>query len=161
MVLMMICGKELWVPLDREIARQMATILAPFREWFGERFKLPFQSQRIVNWDVAGERLAASTEVIRKGAEGLRDEVHELTRWMEQEQIKRVCLELMAPMVREFTKAVAEMRQQGASEADIAVMLDKIEMDNRGTVEDAVLETIMSELRRVAQTPAAKTERPA
>ena len=23
MVLMMICGKELWVPLDREIARQM------------------------------------------------------------------------------------------------------------------------------------------
>ena len=32
MVLMMICGKELWVPLDREIARQMAKILAPFRE---------------------------------------------------------------------------------------------------------------------------------
>ena len=29
MVLMMICGKELWVPLDREIARQMANILAP------------------------------------------------------------------------------------------------------------------------------------
>jgi hypothetical protein len=32
MVLMMICGKELWVPLDREIARQMASILAPFRD---------------------------------------------------------------------------------------------------------------------------------
>jgi hypothetical protein len=32
MVLMMICGKELWLPLDREIARQMANILAPFRE---------------------------------------------------------------------------------------------------------------------------------
>jgi hypothetical protein len=31
MVLMMICGKELWVPLDREIARQIANILAPFR----------------------------------------------------------------------------------------------------------------------------------
>jgi hypothetical protein len=29
---MMICGKELWVPLDREIARQMANILAPFRD---------------------------------------------------------------------------------------------------------------------------------
>jgi hypothetical protein len=29
MVLMMICGKELWVPLDRGIARQMANIL-----WF-------------------------------------------------------------------------------------------------------------------------------
>jgi hypothetical protein len=32
MVLMMICGKELWVPLDAEIARQMANILAPFRQ---------------------------------------------------------------------------------------------------------------------------------
>jgi hypothetical protein len=32
MFLMMICGKELWAPLDREIARQMANILAPFRE---------------------------------------------------------------------------------------------------------------------------------
>jgi hypothetical protein len=32
MVLMMICGKELWLPLDREIARQMANTLAPFRE---------------------------------------------------------------------------------------------------------------------------------
>jgi hypothetical protein len=28
---MMICGKELWVPLDREIARQTANSLAPFR----------------------------------------------------------------------------------------------------------------------------------
>jgi hypothetical protein len=32
MVLMMICGKELRVPLDREIARQIANILAPFGE---------------------------------------------------------------------------------------------------------------------------------
>ena len=32
MVLMMICGKELWLPLDREMARQMANILARFRE---------------------------------------------------------------------------------------------------------------------------------
>jgi len=32
LVLMMICGKELWVPLDKEIARQMANILAPFRQ---------------------------------------------------------------------------------------------------------------------------------
>ena len=76
---------------------------------------------------------------------------------MDQEQAKRVCLEFMDPMVREFTKTVGEMRRQGASEADIATMLDKIEMNNRGTVEDAVLDTIMSELRRVAHTPAVKT----
>lgn len=38
------------------------------------------QSQRIVNWDVAGARLAASTEVIREGAKELREGVHALTR---------------------------------------------------------------------------------
>jgi hypothetical protein len=32
MVLMMICGKEIWIPLDREIARQMVNLLEPFRE---------------------------------------------------------------------------------------------------------------------------------
>lgn len=46
---------------------------------------------------------------------------------MNQDEIKRICLELMAPMVREFTKAVAEMREQGASDADIAAMLDMVE----------------------------------
>jgi hypothetical protein len=43
MVLKMICGKELWVPLDREIARQMANILPSVND-FGECFKLPFRS---------------------------------------------------------------------------------------------------------------------
>jgi hypothetical protein len=30
MVLVLICGKELWIPLDREIGQQMASMLAPF-----------------------------------------------------------------------------------------------------------------------------------
>jgi hypothetical protein len=30
MVLVLICGKELWIPLDREIGQQMAGMLAPF-----------------------------------------------------------------------------------------------------------------------------------
>jgi hypothetical protein len=73
---------------------------------------------------------------------------------MDSEAIKRICSELMAPMVREFTKTVAEMRQQGASEADITATLDKVEAGNRGKVEDVILDEIMSELRRVARPPA-------
>ena len=38
------------------------------------------QSQRIVNWDVAGARLAESTEIIREGANQLREGVHSFTR---------------------------------------------------------------------------------
>jgi hypothetical protein len=73
---------------------------------------------------------------------------------MNQAEIQRLCLELMAPMVREFTKTVAEMREQGASEADIAGVLDKVETGNRGKVEDALLDAMMSELRRVAHVTA-------
>jgi hypothetical protein len=68
---------------------------------------------------------------------------------MDQQEINRICLELMAPMMRGFTKTVIEMRQQGASEADLAAMLDKVEAGNRGQVEDAILDTILGELRRL------------
>jgi hypothetical protein len=37
------------------------------------------QSQRIVNWDVAGARLVASAEIIREGANELREGLHALT----------------------------------------------------------------------------------
>jgi hypothetical protein len=72
---------------------------------------------------------------------------------MDKEKIERICAELMAPMLREFTKAVAEMREQGASEADIKAMLDQVEESNRGKVEASLLELMMTELRRVAQDP--------
>jgi hypothetical protein len=74
-----------------------------------------------------------------------------------QDEIKRICLQLMAPTVEEFAKTIAEMREQGASDADIATMLDMVESNNRGTVEDEILEVMMSELRRVAATTAPKT----
>jgi hypothetical protein len=61
---------------------------------------------------------------------------------MDQEQIKRICLEVMAPMVEEFAKEVAKMREEGATDADMAAMLDRVESDNRGEVDGAVLEVI-------------------
>ncbi len=54
-------------------------------------------------------------------------------------------------MVREFAKSVADKRERGATEADIAAMLDRVERDNRGKVDDAILEVIMAELRRIAR----------
>ena len=43
MVLMMICGKELWVPLDREIARRWRTLLLPSVNHFRVALKLPLR----------------------------------------------------------------------------------------------------------------------
>jgi hypothetical protein len=45
------------------------------------------------------------------------------------------------------------MREQGASEADITAMLDKVEADNRGKLEDTLLNEMMSVLRRAARSP--------
>ena len=60
-------------------------------------------------------------------------------------------LQLMQPMIREFHMTVIEMREQGQTETEIAAMLDKIEMENRGKVEDWILDAILSELRLTAR----------
>lgn len=59
-------------------------------------------------------------------------------------------LQLVQPMIREFHKTLIEMRERGQTETDIAAMLDKIEVENRGKVEDWILDAIMNELRLVA-----------
>ena len=58
---------------------------------------------------------------------------------------------LMQPMIREFHMTVIEMRERGQTETEIAAMLDKIEVENRGKVEDWILDAIMSELRLAAR----------
>ena len=57
----------------------------------------------------------------------------------------------MQPMIREFHKTLIEMRERGQKETEIAAMLDKIEVENRGKVEDWILDAIMNELRLVAR----------
>ena len=64
---------------------------------------------------------------------------------------RQFVLQLMQPMIREFHMTVIEMREQGQTETEIAAMLDKIEMENRGKVEDWILDAIMSELRLTAR----------
>jgi hypothetical protein len=64
-----------------------------------------------------------------------------------EETRKQFVLQLMQPMLREFNKTLIEMRDRGQTETEIAGMLDKIEVDNRGKVEDWILDDIMSELR--------------
>ena len=63
---------------------------------------------------------------------------------------RQFVLQLMQPMIREFHMTVIEMREQGQTETEIAAMLDKIEMENRGKVEDWILDAILSELRLTA-----------
>jgi hypothetical protein len=67
------------------------------------------------------------------------------------ETCRQFVLQLMQPMLREFNKALTEMRDRGQTETEIAAMLDKIEVDNRGKVEDWILDNIMSELRLAAK----------
>ena len=55
------------------------------------------------------------------------------------------------PMIREFHMTVIEMRERGQTEIEIAAMLDKIEVENRGKVDDWILDAIMSELRLTAR----------
>ena len=64
---------------------------------------------------------------------------------------RKFVLQLMQPMIREFHMTVIEMREQGQTETEIAAMLDKIEMENRGKVEDWILDAILSELRLTAR----------
>ena len=64
---------------------------------------------------------------------------------------RQFVLQLMQPMIREFHMTVIEMREQGQTETEIAAMLDKIEMENRGKVEDWILDAIMNELRLTAR----------
>ncbi len=59
----------------------------------------------------------------------------------------------MQPMLREFSETLNEMRDQGQTDNEIASMLNRIELDNRGKVEEWVLDTMMSELRLVAGIP--------
>ena len=54
-------------------------------------------------------------------------------------------------MIREFHKTLVEMRERGQTETEIAAMLDKIEVENRGKVEDWIFDATMSELRLTAR----------
>ena len=64
---------------------------------------------------------------------------------------RQFALQLMQPMIGEFHKTLIEMRERGQTETEIVAMLDKIEVENRGKVEDWILDAIMSELRLAAR----------
>jgi hypothetical protein len=64
---------------------------------------------------------------------------------------RQFVLQLMQPMFREFHRTLVGMRERGQTETEIATMLDKIEVENRGKVEDWILNAIMSELRLAAR----------
>lgn len=72
---------------------------------------------------------------------------------MMEETCRQFVLQLMQPMLREFIKTLSEMRDQGQTDAEIAAMLDRVELDNCGKVEKEILDAMMSELRLAAGIP--------
>ncbi len=66
------------------------------------------------------------------------------------ETCRQFVLQLMRPMLCEFNKTLNDMRDRGQTDTEIAAMLDQIESDNRGKVEESILDVMMSELRLVA-----------
>jgi hypothetical protein len=71
---------------------------------------------------------------------------------------RQFVLQLMQPMILEFHQTLIEMRERGQTELEIATMLGKIEGENRGKVEDWILDAIMSELRLAADRTRARGE---
>jgi len=55
-------------------------------------------------------------------------------------------------MLCEFNKTLNEMRDRGQTDTEIAAMLDQIESDNRGKLEEWILDVMMIELRLAAGT---------
>jgi hypothetical protein len=53
-------------------------------------------------------------------------------------------------MLREFNETLSEMRDQGHPDAEIAAMLDRMELDSCGKTEKEILDAMMSELRLAA-----------
>ena len=72
---------------------------------------------------------------------------------MMDETCRQFVLQLMQPMLREFNKTLSEMRGQGQTDAEIAAMLDRVELDNCGKVEKEILDAMMIELRLAAGIP--------
>jgi len=64
---------------------------------------------------------------------------------------RQFVLQLMQPMLHEFNKTLTEMRDRGQTETEIAAMLEKIEIENRGKMEDWILDDIMNELTLTAR----------
>ena len=69
------------------------------------------------------------------------------------ETCREFVLQLMQPMLREFNETLSEMRDQGHTDAEIAAMLDRIELDSCGKMEREVRDAMMSELRLAAGIP--------
>jgi hypothetical protein len=69
------------------------------------------------------------------------------------ESCRQFVLQLMQPMLREFNKTLSEMRDQGHTDAEIAAMLDRMELGSCGKMEKEILDAMMSELRLAVGIP--------
>ena len=78
---------------------------------------------------------------------------------MDQEEARRFARRMLDPIVAEFKREVAQQRANGASEADIEEMLDRIERLNRAVMDADQLAYFM-ELFREAVAAIGVSKRP-
>jgi hypothetical protein len=67
------------------------------------------------------------------------------------EEARRFARRMLAPIVTEFKREVAQQRANGATEADIEAMLDRIESVNRPVMDADQLEYFMELFREAAR----------
>jgi hypothetical protein len=72
---------------------------------------------------------------------------------MDQEEARRFARRMLAPIVTEFKREVVQQRANGASEADIEAMLDRIETVNRPIMDADQLAYFMELFREAARPP--------
>ena len=71
---------------------------------------------------------------------------------MDDEDTRRFARRMLGPIVAEFKREVALQRANGASEADIQEMLDRIESVNRAVMDANQLAYFMELFREAAAT---------
>jgi hypothetical protein len=76
------------------------------------------------------------------------------------EEARRFARRMLTPIVTEFKREVAQQRANGASEADIEEMLDRIERANRSVMDADQLAYFMELFREAAGPPPPITSPP-
>ena len=66
----------------------------------------------------------------------------------EQANFARTMLE---PIVKEFAKEMASQRARGATEADIQLMLERVELTNQPVMDPDLFQFVMAMFREAAQ----------
>jgi hypothetical protein len=70
---------------------------------------------------------------------------------MDEEENRRFARRMLGPILTAFSQEVAQQRSNGANEADIKAMLDRIELMNRNSMDADQLDYFMEMFKEAAR----------